>query len=97
MKRKISYADTNLKSDCIVRAISKSDIIIQNEDLHLFTKFYKVTPHLHDDVILYLSKGYEYAPHEIVAFYPNGKMWAGYGNNFKEVIKGAFEDARWYM
>ena len=97
MTRRISYADTNLKADCKVTAISQSDISITNDDLDGFTKFYKVTLHFNDNVILYLAKGYEDAPREICVWYPNGKMWGSYGKNFAEAIRGAHEDALYYM
>lgn len=96
MTKRISCADTNLKADCKVTEISQSDIKITNEDLDGFTKFYKVTLHFNDNVILYLAKGYEDAPREVVAFYPNGKMWGSYGKNFAESIRGAHEDALYY-
>ena len=97
MTRRISYADTNLNADCKVTAISQSDITIKNDDLDGYTKFYKVTLHFSDNVLLYLAKGYEDAPREICVWFPNGKMWMSYGKNFAEAIRGAHEDALYYM
>ena len=97
MTKIISYADTNLKSDCKVTTISQSDITIKNDDLDGYTKFYKVTLNFSDNVLMYLAKGYEDAPREVCVWYPNGKMWGSYGKNFKESIKGAYEDALYYM
>tara|TARA_R100000654_G_scaffold16619_1_gene34869 strand:+ start:8120 stop:8419 length:300 start_codon:yes stop_codon:yes gene_type:complete len=97
MKKTISYSDTNLMANCIVKSIDRKEIQIENKELDGFTKFYKVTLHFNDRVILYLAKGYEDAPREVVAFYTNGVMWGSYGKNFAEAIRGAHEDAIYCM
>lgn len=47
-------------------------------------------------VFFYLGKGHKQAPRQIVAWYPGGKFWASYGNNFQEAIDGAQRDGWMY-
>ena len=48
-------------------------------------------------VMLYLGKGHEQVPHQIVAWYRNtGSLWTRYGMTLKEAIDGAFRDAYMY-
>ena len=99
MKKRIKYSETNLIADCIVQSIEKKEIdsAIVNKDLEGYNKFYKVMLCFNERIILYLAKGYEDAPREVVVFYLNGKMWSSYGKNFAEAIKGANEDALYYI
>jgi len=96
MKKELHWSETGLNQYCTVTSISRDEVTIKNKNLDGYTKFYKVTLRS-NRVILYLAKGYELAPREVVAFYPNGEFWGGYGNNFAKTIKGAREDALYYM
>lgn len=62
-----------------------------------YSTFYKVTNEGTDRVFMYLGKGYETAPREIVAWYPNSKaMWHSFGKTLKDAIEGAVKDGWLY-
>lgn len=45
-------------------------------------------------IFLYLAKGNEAAPNQIVAWYPNTKsFWSSFGTTIEKAIEGAFADA----
>lgn len=48
-------------------------------------------------VVMYLGKGYGEAPREIVAWYPNGRMWSSFGDSLKSTVEGAMKDAWLYI
>lgn len=46
-------------------------------------------------IFMYLGRD-KNVSREIVAWYPNGKFWGGYGTTFKEAIEGAQKDGWLY-
>ena len=64
-------------------------------DTKAYTTFYVVQNwDTNGRVFLYLGKGHDVAPNEIVAWYPRtGSFWASYGKNIKAAIDGAMADA----
>jgi hypothetical protein len=62
-----------------------------------FTRFYVVKNwDIKGVTFMYLGKGHAEAPDQIVAWYPNGKMWSGYGKNIADAIEGAQKDGWLY-
>lgn len=96
MKRKIvitpsgsSFEDTFIVEDCTI------DELPESEYKENYKKFYTVK--LYGRIALWLAKGMEGCEREIVAFYPNGEFWSGYGTNFPDAIENALKDAWRYM
>ncbi|RPH72680.1 MAG: hypothetical protein EHM78_01915 [Myxococcaceae bacterium] len=44
-----------------------------------------------------MARGHKDGPDQIVVWYPNGRMWSGYGLSQKEALKGAMENAWRYL
>ena len=72
-----------------------SFIYISNKDA--YTEFYVVRNQDAGGMIfMYLGKGNKNAPKEIVAWYPRGAFWRGYGTTIKAAIEGAQRDGWLY-
>lgn len=62
-----------------------------------YTTFYKVRNFDENGVVFfYLGKGHQYDREQIVAWYPNGRLWGGFGRTFLEAIEGAQKDGWQY-
>lgn len=96
MYRKTFTISTN--HTVLVRSVEKTDLPDHLEDSDDFTKFYVVQNFDENGpVFLYLGKGFDVAPDEICAWYPNsGSMWCSFGTNIKDAVEGAIKDAWLY-
>ena len=82
-----------------VTSIAREDLPEHlDETTSEYTTFYTARNWTNDGpVMLYLGKGHQDAPQQIVAWYRStGKLWARYGMTLKEAIDGAFRDGYLY-
>ena len=95
MTTTISQEETNLISDAKVSLVSIDCLPFKpNQNTDDYTIFYSVKVEV-GKPILYLAKANKNS-REVVAFYPNGKMWGGYRKNFTDIIKCATREAIYY-
>jgi hypothetical protein len=80
-----------------VKSIDRSELPKGLDNARDYTSFY-VVKNWDDNgcTFMYLGKGYKSAPNEIVAWYPKGAFWSGYGKNIKDAIEGAQKDGWMY-
>lgn len=82
-----------------VQKVTKSDLPKKCDpsDLDNFKTFYAVKNFDEKGhTFMYLARGHEESPNEVVVFYPNGKMWYSFGKNIKEAIEGGQKNGWMY-
>jgi hypothetical protein len=73
------------------------DKIKNGDDAKEYKKFWVVKNWDNDGCIfMYLGKGYESTPNEIVVWYRNGGFWSGYGKTIEDAINEAQKDGWMY-
>ena len=92
--RKLHYHDTGLDRVLYVSAID--ELPFENSHAESYSKFY-VVKDFNNTIFMYLAKGHEEGPREVVVFYRNNKFHMSYRNNFKEAVVMGFNDAIHYM
>ena len=90
-KRAQTYQSRVTKHRLCVEPILRGDLPTRIwEDSQPYAAFYTVKNTDTEGVVFfYLGKGHPEAPREIVAWYPNGEMWASFGTNIPDAIEGA--------
>lgn len=92
MKRTIYSGLT--RHTLFVSSINKDELPKGLEYTESYKTFYKVQNWDASGVVfMYLGKGHEQAPKQIVAWYRNtGSMWSSFGLTLQEAIEGAQRD-----
>lgn len=81
-----------------VKQIELKDLPKNIQDDAKEHKTFYVVKNWDDDgvVFMYLGKGYIHSPKQIMAWYPKGEMWSGFGKTIEQAINGAQKDGWMY-
>ena len=94
MKRQVRPEYNLLERHLTIEMIDHDPI--QSEHSKKYPVWYQVTSR-NDTVILYLAKGHEWGPKEVVPFYVNGRMHASFSTSLRGALNLGIKDAIIYF